>query len=178
MFSHKKTKIRALAAVLVIMISMTGFISGCKKQTETPHTGEQDMTMQETNMTENPEQNAGVEMWNPYKPLYFPADLVNQVYPLLAEDGLNYYYEFHITVEEQDVLLLSIILGPDDVPESELLGQLNTAESGMIKVHVVTAEINPADWSREQFEDIAAKQQRIRDITAQFYDDENFIPAN
>lgn len=177
MFNHKKVKIRVLAAVLVIMISMAGFISGCKKQAETSHTGEQEMTMQEAAMTEAAK-DIGVEMWNPYKPLYFPADLVNQVYPLLAEDGLNYYYEFHITVEEQDVLLLSIILGPDDVSEGKLLGQLNTADSGMIKVYVVTAEIDPADWSEEQFQDIVAKQQRINDITAQLYQDENFIPAN
>jgi len=176
MFSHKKTKIRLLATAFAVVISIAGFAGGCSKQA--PHTGEQEMTMQETNMTKNPEQNAGVEMWNPYKPLYFPADLVNQVYPLLAEDGLNYYYEFHITVEEQDVLLLSIILGPDDVPESKLLGQLNTAEGGMIKVHVVTAEIDPSDWSEEQFQDILAKQQRIKDITAQLYQDGNFIPAN
>ncbi len=175
MFSHKKTKIRLLAAAFAVVISIAGFAGGCSKQA--PHTGEQEMAMQQADMTQAAE-DTGVEMWNPYKPLYFPADLVNRVYPLLAEDGLNYYYEFHITVAEQDVLLLSITLGPDDVSEGKLLGQLNTADSGMIKVYAVTAEIDPADWSEEQFQDIIAKQQRIKDITAQLYQDGNFIPAN
>ncbi len=178
MFNQGKTKPRVLILALVLLVGITGLMSGCKKKTDVANTEEYQMIVEEELLYEVPEEDPGVEMWNPYKPLYLPTDLADKLYPLLSEDGINYRYEFHATVDGQDVLLFSVVLGPDDVSEAFLLGQLDTPENGKVNVNLVMNLANPDDWSEEDYLEINAMQERINDFIAQFYADENFTPAD
>lgn len=180
MFNHSKAAMRTLAIILALMLSMAGLMSGCKKtqEAEADTTEDYEAILQAELEAEFPEEDPGVEMWNPYKPIYFPADLVDEIYPLLSEDGINYNYEFHATVDGKDALLFSIILGPDEVPAGYLLGQLDNTEHGSINVNLIMAQVYPEDWSEEGYNTICIYQERINDMIVQFYEDEGFTPSS
>ena len=93
-----------------------------------------------------------------------------------VENGKNIKVSFQTKIGEKNVVLVSIVLGPD-VCDGYLLGQLEDPEAGTINVYSIINEPVREDWSEEEYSEICALQERVNDIIVQFYDDDRFVPS-
>lgn len=153
---------------LILAASLT-LLAGCgqKQQTLQPQTDE-------TEMTEVP---TGISLTTPYMTFYYPNEWEDIAEPAVTGDGENHTITFRTVIDAQEVVLFSILLGPDEA-EGYLLGHLEDETAGKIRVYSVMNELSPENWTEDAYGQICAMQERVNDLIVQLYDDPRFTPAN
>lgn len=122
-----------------------------------------------------PEETKGIEVNTAYFTFWYPLEWENKVELVQTEDGNNLITTFRIEISGKDVDLFSIVLGPDEA-EGFLLGTLQSEGEEAVNVYSVIEDKASEGWTEEEYNEICALQERINEITAQFYDDPRFIP--
>ena len=164
--THAKPYI-ILLLMLAALLALTGCGSAPAAQTE---------SVDESLWGTAPEETQGIAVDNAYMTFYYPQEWEGQVEELREENGKNIKVSFQTKVGEKNVVLFSIVLGPD-VCDGYLLGQLEDPEAGTINVYSIINEPVKEDWSEEEYSEICALQERVNDIIVQFYDDDRFVPS-
>ena len=156
-----------LLLMLAALLALTGCGSAPAAQTEPA-----DESLSGT----APEETQGIAVDNAYMTFYYPQEWEGKVEELREENGKNFKVSFQTKIGEKNVVLFSIVLGPD-VCDGYLLGQLKDPEAGTINVYSIINEPVKEDWSEEEYSEICALQERVNDIIVQFYDDDRFVPS-
>ena len=156
-----------LLLMLAALLALTGCGSAPAAQTEPA-----DESLSGT----APEETQGIAVDNAYMTFYYPQEWEGKVEELRGENGKNFKVSFQTKIGEKNVVLVSIVLGPD-VCDGYLLGQLEDPEAGTINVYSIINEPVREDWSEEEYSEICALQERVNDIIVQFYDDDRFVPS-
>lgn len=140
-----------------------------------------DKSVQDTSETSQaiwetpPEETLGLEVETDYITLYYPRDWEEEVTPIQAEVNGNQVTTFRTKLFDQEIDLFSIILGPNEA-EGYLLGQLKGEGEKLTNVYLEVNEQNPEDWTKEQYDEICALQERVNEITIRIQEDPRFIP--
>lgn len=129
---------------------------------------------EETVLDEIPEETKGIEVQTEYFTFEYLKEWENKVEEVHTQEGRNSVVTFRTKVSERDVVLFSVILGPDEA-DGYLLGYLKDGEE-MINVYAAVNDMPAEDWSEEEYQEICAMQERVNDIIVQFYEDERFVP--
>lgn len=157
--------------ILLLMLAALLVLTGCGSAPEA-ETESADEALWGT----APEETQGIAVDNAYMTFYYPQEWKGKVEELREENGKNVTVSFQTKVGEKDVVLFSIVLGPD-VFDGYLLGQLKDPQAGSINVYSIMNELVREDWSEEEYSEICALQERVNDIIVQFYDDDRFVPS-
>ena len=170
--SCKKTKrLRRMQLLVLVGVMLTTILlAGCggSEPTET--------TFSEAEIWGTaPAETLGIAVENAYKTFYYPQEWENKVEEVRTEDGANCTVTFQTKISGKEVVLFSVVMGPDEA-EGYLLGQLKDEATGMINVYSVMNEADPEAWSEEEYSEICALQERVNDIIVQFFEDERFVP--
>lgn len=158
--SKRRLSALVLAAVLAVMLA------GCGKQPSQTQTGE-------TAPTEEP---TGIPLTTPYMTFYYPQEWEDKVEVTQANAGENITVTFHTDISGEAVVLFSVVLGPDEA-DGYLLGQLEDAEAGTVRVYSVMNEVSPEEWDPEAYNQICSLQERVNDLIVQLHEDARFTPA-
>lgn len=75
----------------------------------------------------------------------------------------------------QEPVLFSVVFTKDE-PQGNLLGVLNDDAKGKWKACVNVTQIDPNDWSEEDYSQICALQEWVNDIMIQLQEDPRFVP--
>lgn len=164
------TRIKPYMILLLLLAALLA-LSGCGSASEA-----ETMSADEALWGTAPEETQGIAVDNAYMTFYYPQEWEGKVEELLEENGKNITVSFHTEVGKKDVVLFSIVLGPDAC-DGYLLGQLKDPEAGTINVYSIMNEQSWEDWSEEEYSEICALQERVNDIIVQFYDDARFVPS-
>lgn len=156
-----------LLLMLAALLALTGCGSAPAAQTE---------SADESLWGTAPEETQGIAVDNAYMTFYYPQEWEGKVEVVREENGKNFKVSFQTKIGEKNVVLFSIVLGPD-VCDGYLLGQLEDPEAGTINVYSIIKEPVREDWSEEEYSEICALQERVNDIIVQFYDDDRFVPS-
>lgn len=158
---------------VVILVAVIGaavlFLNGGNQQQDDP-------TPSETSdlWTEPPaEEPSGIAMETPHMTFTYPREWEGKVEAVQSTEGRNSTVTFQTEISGREVVLFSVILGPD-AAEGYLLGQLDDGGNGVINVYSVVNEVNPEEWTEEEYNEICALQERVNDIIVQFQEDERF----
>ena len=127
-------------------------------------------------MWTGPEETQGISVDNAYMTFYYPREWEGVVEEVREELGGNVTVTFRTVISGREVVLFSVILGPEEAG-GYLLGQLQDPGTGAVNVYTEVNEQDPADWSDQDYQQICRLQERINDIIVQFYEDERFVPA-
>ena len=93
------------------------------------------------------------------------------------EDGGNVKVTFRTEISGKEVVLFTVVMGPDVVEEGYLLGQLMDPQEGAINVYSIMNEMAPEGWTEEEYSRICTMQERVNEIIVQFYEDERFVSS-
>lgn len=121
-----------------------------------------------------PDETKGIEVQTDYFTFQYPKEWENKVEETRTEDGENCIVTFRTVISNQEIVLFSVVLGPDDA-EGYLLGQLNNGEE-TINVYTAVNDMPAEDWSQEEYDEICSLQERINEIIMQFHEDDRFVP--
>ena len=121
-----------------------------------------------------PEEPKGIEVQTEFFTFEYPAEWENKVQEIRTTEGNNSVTTFSTKISDRDVVLFSIILGPDDA-EGYLLGWLKDGESE-IKIYNYMNEMPAEDWTKEEYDEICFMQERVNEILIQFHEDPRFVP--
>ena len=164
---------KRLGPVLLLFLMLPVVLVGCGQDKPEPT---ETTVITEPPMWTAPEETQGISVDNVYMTFYYPKEWEGEVAEVREEQGSNIVVTFRTVISEQEVVLFSVILGPEET-DGDLLGQLHDSEAGVINVYSMVNEQNPADWSAQDYERICRLQERVNDIIVQFYEDERFVPT-
>lgn len=121
-----------------------------------------------------PEETKGIEVQTEYFTFHYPKEWLYKVEEIHTKEGNNSVTTFQTKISGRDVVLFSIILGPDEA-DSFLLGWLVTNDN-TVNVYTSVNDMPAEIWSKEEYDEICSLQERINEIIIQFYEDERFVP--
>ena len=158
-----------MLSLLLIGVMCLLLLVGCGDRTV-----QENEVNEETMWGEPPEEPKGIEVQTEYFTFEYPAEWENKVEEIRTSEGNNSVVTFQTKISEQDVVLFSIILGPDEA-NGYLLGWL---KDGGKEVNVYSAmnEMPAEDWTKGEYDEICGLQERVNEIIIQFYDDPRFVP--
>lgn len=121
-----------------------------------------------------PEETEGIHVESDYFTFYYPAEWDGKVEMIKTEVGGNEMTTFRTTIDGREVELFSIVVGPEKA-DGYLLGYLESDGGTPINVYSVIEDQAEEGWTKEQYDEICALQERINEITIQFQEDPRFI---
>ena len=121
-----------------------------------------------------PEETKGIEVQTEFFTFEYPREWLNKVEEIHTREGTNSVTTFQTKISGRDVVLFSIILGPEEA-DAFLLGWLDTNDSP-VNVYTSVNDMPAEMWSKEEYDEICSLQERVNDIIIQFYEDERFVP--
>lgn len=127
----------------------------------------------QTEMEPPVEETSGIPMDTPYMTFTYPQEWEGKVEAVQTTEGRNSVISFKTEISGKEVVLFSVILG-QDAAEGYLLGQLHDENQGVINVYSRVTDIDPADWSEAEYNEICSLQERVNDIIVQFQEDPRF----
>lgn len=161
---------RLLALLLAAALVMA--LAGCGGKEQEGPTG---ATLSEEEIWGTaPAETLGIAVENEYMTFHYPQEWEGKVEEVRESSGANTVVSFRTKISGKELVLFSIVLGPDEV-QGFLLGDL-VEGSSRIHVYSVMNEQNAADWSEEEYSEICSLQERVNDIIVQFYEDSRFDP--
>lgn len=168
---HMHLRKRTAAALLAVV--MVAGMAGCgsKEPEQTTAPAEEEIVW-----VTAPAETQGIAVENAYMTFYYPQEWDGKVEESRSISGQTVTVTFQTDISGQKVVLFSVVMGPG-VVDGYLLGQLEDPEEGTINVYSVMNEIDPEDWSEEEYNEICALQERVNDIIVQFYEDPRFAPS-
>lgn len=162
---------KSIAFLLAVSVLAAMALTGCAdKQADQPSSED------EIVWVTAPEETLGIAVENAYMTFYYPQEWEGKVEEVREETDGNITVTFRTDISGQEVVLFSVVMGPG-VVDGYLLGQLEDPQAGIINVYSVMNDISPADWSEEEYSEIAGLQERVNDIIVQFYADKRFVPS-
>lgn len=162
---------KMIALGLTVAILGGVILSGCaEEETAEPTTQQQEI------WGEVPEETTGIAVDNPYMTFYYPQEWEGKVEEIRTKEGNNTKVQFMTRISDEDVILFSIVMGPDEA-EGYLLGQLQDPEAGAVNVYSVMNMLDPNAWSAQEYTQLCGLQERVNDIIIQFHQDPRFTPS-
>lgn len=191
-FKQGKNRQRVMIVAVLLSMAVSLFLTGCSagQQTETepavPTESEEEVTTapateptveSTTEPVTEPviEEPVGIPVATPYMTFHYPEEWADKVEVQQADDGKNCTLTFQTEISGQELVLFSFVLGPDEA-EGFLLGQLHDDQAGTVNVYCVMNEMDPEEWTDEEYDEICAHQERVNDMIFQLHEDGRFVP--
>ena len=164
---------KSLALLLIAALLAATVLTGCgSKEPETAVPTEEEIVW-----ITAPAETEGIAVDNAYMTFYYPREWEGTMEEVREEDGGNVKVTFRTEISGKEVVLFTVVMGPDVVEEGYLLGQLMDPQEGAINVYSIMNEMAPEGWTEEEYSRICTMQERVNEIIVQFYEDERFVSS-
>ena len=164
---------KSLALLLIAALLAATVLTGCgSKEPESAAPTEEEIVW-----ITAPAETEGIAVDNAYMTFYYPREWEGTMEEVREEDGGNVKVTFRTEITGKEVVLFTVVMGPDVVEEGYLLGQLMDPQEGAINVYSIMNEMAPEGWTEEEYSQICTMQERVNEIIVQFYEDERFVSS-
>ena len=177
-YAKKKKKspllwILAVLAVILLAAVLVLTLGGGETRSDPPAETTGAPAETDFGLEDAPQVPEGIELETPYITFYYPEEWEDKVDAEQQLSGNTCTLIFRTEMEGKTVELFRMILGRE-AAEGYLHGTLEDPAAGTINVYSVMNELNPEEWSDENFDILCAMQERVNDLIGQVAEDPRF----